>query len=114
MDDIEKRGGAYFQRILTASAEHGMYGLQLLRALYDQLPKTECQNCGRCCNAISIFSLEFHHIIRDLLTRLPPPKLRSLLKKALSFENRLAEVGSENRLRCVFRDDSTKVCQIHP
>lgn len=114
MTDVEKHGPQLLQRILTASTEHGMYGMQLLRALHDQVPKSRCGDCGDCCNAVSIYSLEYHLVVRDLLTRLPPQRIRALLLEALRIDRRLAEVGEENRLRCVFRDNERRLCLIHP
>lgn len=105
---------AYLQKALGASAEHGAFGMEMLDRLHEQLPHTSCGNCGRCCNSISIFSLEYHRIIRELLTNWPPDRLRRLVKSALRFDLRQAEVAGENRLRCIFRDDQTKVCLIHP
>jgi len=114
MASVDKRGSTFFQRILEASLGYGTFGLDLLDALHERLPKTSCNNCGKCCNSISIFSLEYHRIIRDLMTRLPVARLKPLLLRALRFDQRLAAVGKEDRIRCVFRDDETKVCLIHP
>lgn len=113
MGDVEKHFGAYLKEILEASADYGSFGLPLLDALHDELPRTVCDNCGGCCNSVSIFSIEYHRIIRDLMTRLPPVSLRDLIHRALRFDRRLAEVGSENRLRCAFREEEAKVCLIH-
>ena len=66
---------------------------------------------------MSIYSLEYHLIVRDLMRRYPPDRLRLLFRKALSLDERLAEVGDlpgERRIRCAFRDDETKVCLVHP
>ena len=51
---------------------------ELDKNLQGELPKTTCDNCGACCNAVSIFSLEYHRIVRDLLTRFPPARVREL------------------------------------
>ncbi len=104
----------YLQKALSASADHGAFGMEMLDRLHEQLPRTSCGNCGRCCNSISIFSLEYHRIIREVLTNWPPDRLRRLIKSALRFDLRQAEAAGENRLRCIFRDDKTKVCLIHP
>lgn len=109
-----KNADAYLGKILSASAEHGNFGMDLLDRLREQLPRTKCGNCGKCCNSVSIYSLEYHRIIRDLMTRCKPERLRKFLVSALRLDLRQAEVAGENRLRCVFRDDETKVCLIHP
>lgn len=115
--ETERRFGVHLQRILAASAEHGVYGQKLLDTLHDELPRTSCENCGACCNAVSIFSLEYHLIVRDLMTRFPPDRLRSTFHRAWTLGERLAEIGesgTERRLRCSFRDNDAKVCLIHP
>lgn len=104
----------YLQKAMNASAEHGAFGMEMTDRLHDQLPRTSCGNCGRCCNAVSIFSLEYHRIVRELLTSWPPERLRKLAQSVLNFDLRQAEIAGENRLRCIFRDDETKVCLIHP
>jgi len=91
---------SYLQKILAASAEHGNFGMQMLDHLHEQLPRTSCDDCGKCCNSISIFSLEYHRLI---------------VQSALRPDLRQAEVGKdEKRLRCIFRDDQTRVCLVHP
>lgn len=115
MRDVEAHADAYVRRVLTASAEYGTFGLPLLETLHGELPKTACDNCGACCNAVSIFSLEYHRIVRDLLTRFPPARVRELIVSALRIDQRLAELeNGEKRLRCSFRDDTARVCVIHP
>jgi len=114
ISDVDHHFGLYLKRILTASTEHGVFGMQLLDALHDDLPRTSCSNCGGCCNSISVFSLEYHRIIRDLMARFSPTRIKSLLISALRFDLRTAVIGDENRLRCAFRDETTKVCLIHP
>ncbi|HOT30064.1 MAG TPA: YkgJ family cysteine cluster protein [Candidatus Ozemobacteraceae bacterium] len=115
MRDVEAHADAYVRRVLTASAEYGTFGLPLLEKLHGELPKTTCDNCGACCNAVSIFSLEYHRIVRDLLTRFPPARVRELIVSALRIDLRLAELGNgEKRLRCSFRDDTARVCVVHP
>ncbi len=109
-----KNAGSYVEKVLVSSTEHGNFGMDLVDRLHDQLPATACDNCGACCNSISIFSIEYHRIIRDLMTRCPPERLRRFIVSALRLDQRQAEIGSEKRLRCVFRDDETKVCLIHP
>lgn len=105
---------AYLQKVLSASAEHGIFGMEMLDRLHEQLPRTKCADCGRCCNAISIYSLEYHRIIREILIAWPPERLRRLVKSALRPDLRQAVIGKEKRLRCIFRDDETKVCMVHP
>lgn len=102
------------ERILACSAAHGPYGQELLGAVHDKLPRTTCGHCGRCCNAISLYSLEYHRIVRDLMHRLPPEHLKRTLLAALRFDTRLAEIGEERRVRCVFRSEEQKICLIHP
>lgn len=113
MEDVEAHFGAYLKRILVASTEYGMFGLPLLDALHNDLPRTRCGDCGACCNAVSIPSIEYHRIIRELMARQNPALIRSLLKRVLRLDQRLAEVGGENRLRCAFRDDEARQCVIH-
>lgn len=112
-NDLKKRFDHYLSKVLTASAEYGEFGLPLLDTLHNQLGKTSCDNCGACCNSVSIYSLEYHRIVRDLLTRLPPRKIRDLFRNIFFPDQRLAEVGSENRLRCPLRDDITRICLVH-
>lgn len=115
MRDVGTHADAYVRRVLTASAEYGTFGLPLLNGFHDGLPKTACENCGACCNAVSIFSLEYHKIVRDMLTRFPPAHVRELILAALRIDLRLAELeNGERRLRCSFRDDTARTCVIHP
>lgn len=109
-----KNADSYLEKILIASTEHGNFGMDLLDRLRDQLPRTRCGNCGKCCNAISIYSLEYHRIVRELMSNCQPERLRRFFLSALRFDLRQAEIGGEKRVRCLFRDDETKVCLIHP
>lgn len=109
-----KNFDVYATKILEASANHGMFGMEMLDKLHEQLPRTNCGNCGKCCNGISIYSLEYHRIIREVMAKWKPERVLRLIKSLLNFDLRQAEVGKEKRLRCVFRDDETKVCLIHP
>ncbi|MDN5280345.1 MAG: putative zinc- or iron-chelating domain [Clostridiales bacterium] len=108
-----KNADSYLEKILCASVDHGNFGMDLLDRLRDQLPPTKCGNCGKCCNSISIYSLEYHRIVRDLMTGSDPSRLRRFFIAAMRMDLRQAEVGAEKRLRCLFRDDQTKVCLIH-
>lgn len=110
----DKNLDGYLQKTLAASAEHGNFGMQMLDQLHEQLPPTRCNNCGKCCNSISIFSLEYHRLIREVMATWPPERLRRLVQSALRFDLRQAEIGEEKRLRCIFRDNETRVCLIHP
>lgn len=114
MTDIRGHFPGYLQAVLRASADHGVFGMSLLEALYRQFPTTVCENCGVCCNAISIFSLEYHYLMRDLMGRLPPEQLRRMFQRIFSWPSRMVENGGERRLRCPFRDDVSKVCLVHP
>jgi len=105
---------SYLQKALTASAEHGTFGMQMLDQLHERLPRTSCDDCGKCCNSVSIFSLEYHRLIREVMATWPPERLRRLIQSALRFDLRQAEIGDEKRLRCIFRDDETRVCLVHP
>jgi Fe-S-cluster containining protein len=105
---------SYLEKVLRASVEHGNFGMDILDSLRNQLPTTKCDNCGKCCNSISIFSLEYHRIIRDLMTRCSPERLRRFFLSAIRPDLRQATIGKQKRLRCLFRDDETKVCLIHP
>lgn len=109
-----KNFDAYAQKILEASANHGTFGMELVDKLHDQLPRTACGNCGKCCNSVSIYSLEYHRIMRDIMARWKPERVMRLIKSMLLFDRRQADVGDEKRLRCAFRDDETKVCLVHP
>ncbi len=109
-----KNFDTYAQKILEASANHGAFGMEMVDKLHDQLPRTACGNCGKCCNSISMYSLEYHRIIREVMTKWKPDRILKLIKSLLRFDLRQAQVGNESRLRCVFRDDITKVCLIHP
>lgn len=102
------------QKTLAASVEHGYFGMQMLDQLHEQLPRTRCDDCGKCCNSVSIFSLEYHRLIREIMATWSPERLRRLVKSALCFDLRQAEIGEEKRLRCIFRDDKTRACLIHP
>ncbi len=113
MEDVEAHFGAYLKRILIASTEYGMFGLPLLDALHDNLPRTRCGDCGACCNAVSIHSIEYHRIVRDLMGRQSPVLIRTLLRRVLRLDQRLAEVGGENRLRCAFRDEEARTCLVY-
>lgn len=109
-----KNADAHLEKILRASTEHGNFGMDLLDRLREQLPATKCGNCGKCCNSVSIFSLEYHRIVRDVMTRCNPERLRRFFVSALRMDLRQAEVANEKRLRCVFRDDDTRLCLVHP
>lgn len=111
---ISARFPELLENVLTATAEHGVYGQDLLAALHDRIPRTDCGHCGRCCNSISMYSLEYHRIIRDFMQRLPPERIKLLILRAFRFDLRLAEIGTESRIRCTFRDDEQKICLIHP
>jgi Na+-translocating ferredoxin:NAD+ oxidoreductase RNF subunit RnfB len=41
-----KNADVYLEKILTASVEHGNFGMDLLDRLHEQLPRTKCGNCG--------------------------------------------------------------------
>ncbi len=109
-----KNFDTYVQKVLKASADHGAFGMEMVDMLHDQLPRTACGNCGKCCNAISMYSLEYHRIMREVMTKWQPERIARLIKSVLRFDLRQANVSDESRLRCVFRDDETKVCLIHP
>lgn len=114
MEKVEGKFGIFLKRILSASAEHGIYGMQMVDSYHSELPATSCAHCGKCCNSISIFSLEYHLIVREMMSHFNPPQLKEMIHQALRFDLRMAEVGKENRLRCAFRDEKTKRCLIHP
>ena len=104
----------YVVKALEATAQNGTYGMELVDILHSKLPRTACANCGKCCNAVSIYSLEYHRIMREVMSTWTPERIRRLVKAIMDLKPRMAEVGNELRLRCVFRDDATKVCLIHP
>lgn len=109
-----KNFDSYAQKILEASANHGAFGMEMVDMLHDQLPRTSCDNCGKCCNSISLYSLEYHRVMREIMAKWQPERILRLIKSLLCFDLRQAQVGDEKRLRCVFRDDVTKVCLVHP
>jgi Fe-S-cluster containining protein len=111
---VGKNSTSYLEKILLASTEHGNFGMDLLDRLRNQLPATKCANCGQCCNSVSIYSLEYHRIVRDLMTRCSPERLHRFFVSAMRPDLRQASIGKEKRLRCVFRDEESKVCLIHP
>ena len=88
--------------------------MEFVDRLHEQLPRTACGNCGKCCNAISMYSLEYHRIMREIMMKWKPERIARLINSVLHFDRRQANVGEEKRLRCIFRDDETKVCLIHP
>ncbi|MBF0408739.1 MAG: YkgJ family cysteine cluster protein [Candidatus Riflebacteria bacterium] len=106
------------EKILHASAEQGPFGVAMIEAAQAELPKTECANCGSCCNSISIFSIEYHRIMRDLMTRYSPDRLKLLIRDGLDIEKRFAVTEEtdvpERRIRCVFRNQDAGICTIHP
>lgn len=105
---------SYVQKALQASADNGNFGMEFVDRLHEQLPRTACGNCGKCCNAISMYSLEYHRIMREIMMKWKPERIARLINSVLHFDRRQANVGEEKRLRCIFRDDETKVCLIHP
>ncbi len=111
--EIEQKEEALLNRVLQASADHGMYGMNLLRTLYQQIPETRCDNCGSCCNSVSIYSLEYHLIVRDMLAGMPPRRIRQIMHEVLHLERRLTKVSGEYRLRCAFRSSESRSCLIH-
>lgn len=113
MEDVDKYFDKYLYKILKASADYGMFGIQLLDALHNELPKTKCANCGLCCNSVSIPSLEYHRIIRYFLELQDVQKIKNFIHRLLFIEERLAEIGSERRLRCAFRDEELQKCMIY-
>jgi len=113
---VDRRFPTLLTRILTASAEHGPFGIGLLESAQASLPRTTCNTCGTCCNSISIFPLEYHRIVRDLMSRLPPDRLKEIFRAAFRLEDRIGEVvgTDEKRLRCVFWHPETRLCLVHP
>ncbi len=110
---ITRKATALVTRVLTWSAEHGLYGMDLVDSLHGELPATTCDNCGRCCNSISLFSLEYHRIIRELMATLPPSSLRGAIIEAMTIGSRLRASKDGGRLRCAFRDEVAQRCRIH-
>ena len=76
---------AYAQKVLEASANHGTFGMDMVDMLHDQLPRTSCANCGKCCNSISMYSLEYHRVMREVMTRWKPERVLRLIKSLLRF-----------------------------
>lgn len=110
----EKHVDKYVISALEATAQNGIYGMEMVDLLHSKLPRTTCGNCGKCCNSVSIYSLEYHRIMREIMANWKPERIRRLVKSIMDIKPRMAEAGNEKRLRCIFRDDITKVCLIHP
>ena len=104
----------YMQAVLKASADHGTFGMNLLEAMYREFPATACENCGVCCNAVSIYSLEYHYLLREVMSRQTPEQIRLTFQRIFAWPERMVEGGEERRIRCPFRDDAIKVCLVHP
>lgn len=111
---VKKNFPVYLTGILEHSAAHGMFGMNFLDSVYAQLPSTDCDNCGRCCNSISILSLEYHKIIRTMMKSLPPDQLRLMLMNTMRFDLRSYKLKGESRLKCAFRNEEMKLCAIYP
>lgn len=109
---VKKNFASYLNRILDSSAS-ASYGIEALDKLRMQLPETGCANCGRCCNSISIYSLEYHRIIRHLMEQHDPGTIRKFVFNAMRFDLRQAHVKNQKRIRCSFRDEDLKTCLIH-
>jgi Fe-S-cluster containining protein len=111
---IERRFPEFLRRILEAGVAHGTFGLDLLASLLGLLPPTTCADCGRCCNSVSVTSLEFQHLLRHLMQHLSPPRLRETIERGLRFDRRLEGAGPARRIRCAFRDDEARQCLVYP
>jgi len=105
---------AVTERVLQHTLSHGTFGMQTLDGLHDQIPASTCDCCGACCFSISFYSLEYHRIIRWLAENRPPADMRVVLFRALRPDDRLVLVGDEERYRCVFLDETSNRCTIHP
>ncbi len=110
----EKHVDKYVLKVLNASAQHGSFGMDITDMLHNKLPKTSCDNCGSCCNSVSIYSLEYHRIMREIMATWEPERIRRLVKSVMLFEDRFVTVKEEKRIRCVFRSEEAKMCLIHP
>ena len=42
--------------------------IQSLKAIYNEIPDTDCPNCGKCCESVPISSLEFFNIMSFIQT----------------------------------------------
>lgn len=113
-DVAEKHLDKYLVKALNASAQHGSFGMDITDMLHNKLPKTGCGNCGVCCNSVSIYSLEYHRIMREIMTTWEPERIRRLVKSIMLFETRFVNVENQKRTRCVFRSEEVKTCLIHP
>ena len=111
---VEKNTDKYVIKALEATAKSGTYGMEIVDLLHSKLPRTTCGNCGKCCNSVSIYSLEYHRIMREIMASWQPERIRRLVKSIMTLRPRMAETNDEKRLRCLFRDDKTQVCLIHP
>lgn len=111
---VTRNFDSYLAKVLSASVEQGMFGMELIDRLHDELPATSCSNCGICCNSISIYSLEYHRIIRYLMSRKDVQLLKQSIYNALNIRGREKKYKSERRLKCSFRDEKTRRCLIHP
>ena len=110
---VKKNFLSYLAKVLNSSAS-ASYGIEALDKLRLQLPETGCANCGRCCNSISIYSIEYHRIIRHLMECHDPGTIRKFIFNAMRFDLRQAHVKKQSRIRCSFRDEDLKACLIHP
>lgn len=111
---VTRNFDSYLAKILSASVEQGMFGMELIDRLHDELPATSCGNCGICCNSVSIYSMEYHRIMRYLMSRKDLQLLKQCVGNALNIAERETSNKRELRLRCGFRDDKTNQCLIHP
>lgn len=100
-------------KILAATVEHGAFGMGLLDGLRETLPATECDNCGSCCASVSIFSLEYHRIVLELMKTKDVKLLKNVFASALRLDQRKVSKNKISRIKCCFRDEVSKKCLIH-
>ena len=110
---VKRNFSSYLGKVLDASSL-ASYGMDALDSLRLQLPETGCANCGRCCNSISIYSIEYHRIIRYLMQKHDPGTIRKFIFNAMRFDLRQAKIKDEKRIRCSFRDEDLQTCLVHP
>ena len=111
---VKRKEPGLVRKVLEATVGHGEFGMSTLDKLRDELPETSCDNCGKCCNSISILSIEHHRLIRQLMTTLSPGRLTSLILSGFDFKARAITRIRDKRMGCLFRDDEKQLCLVYP
>jgi len=110
------------EQALKFTFDNGTFGMNVVDQFHDRLPETTCAMCGECCYSISFYSIEYHRMVRHLIETLSPGELRILFYKALNSDDRKVTFGEDNRLKCLFLQNSVlknadskdiRSCSIH-